>query len=209
MKIITIRGSIAVGKSTFIQILTKHFNKTNKKFIVINEPAMNEHLKPILKKTIEGDDKNLNNSFQLLMLGIKLGQLKTTIDTFINGENIDYIILDRDFIEDKIFMELYGDNNDEVYFDVYSKIEPLYKYWQNKHNINIINIFLKTPLDVQVRNYAKRTNDTIDNVIDYITYVNKAYDSKENELINKNTIIVNNDGTGTFFEIDKEILEKL
>lgn len=209
MKIITIRGSIAVGKSTFIKTLTKHFTEINKKFVVINEPAMNEHLKPILKKTIEGNDKNLNNSFQLLMLGIKLGQLKTTMDTFIVGENIDYIILDRDFIEDKIFMELYGDSNDEVYFDVYNKIEPLYESWKINQGVNIINIFLKTPLDVQLKNYANRTNDNIDNVIDYITYVNKAYDSKENELIDKNTIIVTNDGTDAFFEVSKEILEKL
>lgn len=209
MKIITIRGSIAVGKSTFIKTLTEHFTKINKKFVVINEPAMNEYLKPILKKTIEGNDKNLNNSFQLLMLGIKLGQLKTTMDTFINGENIDYIILDRDFIEDKIFMELYGDSNDEVYFDVYNKIEPLYENWKINQGVNIINIFLKTPLDVQISNYANRTNDTIDNVVDYITYVNKAYNSKENGLIDKDTIIINNNGTNDFFEIDKEILEKL
>ena len=208
-KIITFRGSVGVGKTSIKTELIKLIKaKFPEEVIDIDEPAVHPLLKGVLAETLESNAKQHNdtkNSFQLLMLGMKIGQFINIhkIATKHKEMNVGFVILDRDWQEDKIFMDLYGYKDDPVYFKVYNKLE------EARPN-NTISIFVTSPLDIQLERYSKREGKRIEEVRDYINEVNTMYEQHP-EISNpdNNTIVVYNNGDKTIKEIAKEIFIEL
>lgn len=176
-KLLAISGSVACGKSTLIQHLKEYLDKKEVKYYIVHEVVENEIVRSILNKTLK--DKNFAKQnleyFQNYLLGGKQILLSELLLTKLANE-YDLIILDRDWLEDKIFYDLAFENEgpkNNLYMYFYNA------FLEDKLYHPYIRIYLTKPFNQQLDDYIKRENLTnmvdIDNASKYLQRVNKEY----------------------------------
>lgn len=115
--VVVLEGSIAVGKTTLIELLQEKLEKTGKTVAVIDEPVEDELTLKILKKFYE-NPVAYGYTFQSYIFSRRV---QNAIEIFEKNKNVDVILMERSWLSDPVFVGVNKQigNINEVEFDCY------------------------------------------------------------------------------------------
>ena len=194
MKIISFEGIEGVGKSTQINLLKDHLEKSSYKVEIYREPGSTETSEKIRDMLLDKDN-DLSSETELLLMFAARSEL---IDKKINNSDCDFLLLDR-FYDASIAYQGYGRN-------------------LSISLINSLISFIKCPepdvsflLDIAVEDgFARKKNDKKDRIesasVAFFNRVREGYLSIAKENNDRFTII---DASMEINEIHMKIIDTL
>jgi deoxyadenosine/deoxycytidine kinase len=174
-KVIVVDGNIAVGKTTWIQIITKRLREEGLRVSVVLEPVVEWQKCGILQKFYKNERKYAY-SFQTYVV---VTRLKSIIEAHKeHGDNVDFYLLERSCFTDEIFAQV-NHNHGNISIIEYE----LYKAWSEFHKQFMpfeidCHVYLSCEPDLCYHRCMERDREGESGIsIDYLRVLSRAHDS--------------------------------
>lgn len=174
-KVVVIDGNIASGKTTYISLLCKNFEKKGKSFAIVKEPVDLWIEQGVLQKFYENREK-YSYSFQTYVYATRILEARKVLA---EHRDKDLLIFERSWFTDTLFMNVQFRDGFVDETEMF-----MYRHWSSYWNLTIPVelhpsgfVYLKCSPDVCFARCKKRSRDGESKVaLDYLEKLGEEHD---------------------------------